>query len=218
MTQRPEIKAILFDKDGTIFDSEAAYRDAWVKAAGLFNFNFTPDMYDPLVGVRATESYQMAKDIFGPDFPLDKFAEKTREFINHHKWRGLPIKKGFDQFLQRASKLDIPLGLVTSAVYDAAILTFSQTDYLQHFDVIVTGDMVENAKPSPDPYLMASEKLGIEPRHILVFEDSNAGVEAAISAGCQTVAIPDYLPIREQLLASASHVLTDFEQAIAIIQ
>ncbi|MCU4674112.1 HAD family phosphatase [Catenovulum sp. 2E275] len=217
MTNQPEIKAILFDKDGTIFDSEAAYRDAWVTSAQHFNLEMTPQMYDPFVGIRAAESYKLARELFGNEFPLEEFAVKTRELIDYHKMRGLPIKKGFDRFFQQARQLNIPMGLVTSAVYDAAVLTFCQTDYLAHFDIIVAGDMVKHAKPSPECYLMASEKLGVEPQHILVFEDSNAGVEAATSAGCQTVAIPDYLPVHEALLAKASYVLESFDQAHSII-
>lgn len=213
----PKFKAILFDKDGTIFDSEAIYRESWVKAATDLGYHFTTDMYDPFVGVRAVESYQGAVKLFGEDFPIKQFIELTGRYNKQAKLAGMPIKKGFVEFFELAKKLNIPLGLVTSAVHDAAITTFHGTDFLEYFQIIVTGDMVDKPKPDPSCYLMACEQLKLHPSEVLVFEDSNAGVAAAIKAGCQTAAIPDYLPVQPQLLAQATHVFNSFEDALYLV-
>ncbi|EWH10707.1 HAD superfamily hydrolase [Catenovulum agarivorans DS-2] len=213
-----EFKAILFDKDGTIFDSEAVYRESWVKAANELGFHFTAEMYDPFVGVRAIESYQGAEKLFGPDFPIDEFIQRTRLYNEQVKKAGMPIKPGFEAFFSQAKKLNIPLGLVTSAVHDAAISTFQGTDFLQSFSVIVTGDMVEHPKPDPSCYQMACEQLKLKPSEVLVFEDSNAGVAAAVSAGCQTVAIPDYLPVKPELLKQAAYVFNSFNDALFLVK
>ncbi|WP_440905269.1 HAD family hydrolase [Catenovulum sp. SX2] len=210
-------KAILFDKDGTIFDSEAIYRESWVKAATEMGYHFTSEMYDPFVGVRAVESYQGAQKLFGDNFPIDKFIERTGYYNKQAKLAGMPIKPGFNAFFDQAKKLAIPLGLVTSAVHDAAITTFHGTDFLDYFQIIVTGDMVEQPKPDPSCYLMACKQLGLAPHEVLVFEDSNAGVAAAIQAGCQTAAIPDYLPVKPELLNNATYVFNSFADAMYLV-
>lgn len=212
-----EIKAILFDKDGTIFDSEKIYCDSWVASAKAFNVEFSAKMYDQFVGVRAVECYQRAHKMFGEHFPMEAFIKNNRQYIDEKKAAGMPIKKGFEDFFEQVKELSIPIGLVTSSAKEAAVLSFSGTNFMEFFQVFITGDLVESAKPSPDCYLMAAERLGLKPENILVFEDSNAGVSAATDAGCQTVVIPDYLPIKQDLLDKCSHVLASFEDAYFLI-
>lgn len=207
------IKAVLFDKDGTIFDSEKIYCESWVHSAKAFNVHFTAQMYDQFVGVRAIECYQRAKAMFGDDFPMDEFISHNRDYINQQKRAGFPLKLGFKSFFSRVKQTHLPIALVTSSVHDAAVLSFSGTDYLNDFDVFITGDQVKQAKPAPDCYLLACEELNIHPENALVFEDSSAGVAAATAAGCQTVAIPDYLPIQQDLLKQCAYVLNSFEEA-----
>ncbi|KMT64263.1 HAD family hydrolase [Catenovulum maritimum] len=211
------IKAVLFDKDGTIFDSEKMYCDSWVESAKAFNQHFTAKMYDDFVGVRAVECYARAHKMFGEDFPMEEFIAHNRAYIDHQKSLGLPQKPGFSDFFSQLKQLNMPIGLVTSSVHDAAVLSFTKTDYMDEFKVFITGDLVTQAKPAPDCYLMACEQLKLNPENVLVFEDSSAGVAAATSAGCQTVAIPDYLPVDKQLLGKCIHVLESFEQAHFLI-
>lgn len=213
-----KIQAILFDKDGTIFDSEQIYCDAWVASAKAFNVHFTAQMYDQFVGVRAVECFRIAHKMFGKDFPMDDFIKHNRQYIDEKKAQGMPIKKGFEAFFELAKKSHLPLGLVTSSVKDAAVLSFAGTNFMDYFEVFITGDQVKEAKPSPEGYLLASQRLNIEPENILVFEDSNAGVKAATSAGCQTVAIPDYLPIEQDLLDECIHVFDSFEDALFLLK
>lgn len=207
------IKAVLFDKDGTIFDSEKIYCESWVHSAKAFNVHFTAQMYDQFVGVRATECYQRAQAMFGDDFPMDEFIRHNRDYIDQQKRAGVPLKPGFKSFFDRLLLTNVPIALVTSSARDAAILSFSRTEYLNHFDAFITGDQVEHAKPAPDCYLLACEQLNVKPENCLVFEDSTAGVTAAVAAGCQTVAIPDYLPLPADLLNQCAYVFDSFEDA-----
>lgn len=212
------IKAVLFDKDGTIFDSEKIYCESWVQSAKAFNVHFTAQMYDQFVGVRAVECYQRAQAMFGDDFPMDEFIRHNRQYIDKQKRAGFPLKPGFKSFFSQLIQTQLSVALVTSSVHDAAVLSFSGTDYLTHFDAFITGDQVNQAKPAPDCYLLACEQLKVKPENCLVFEDSAAGVAAAVSAGCQTVAIPDYLPIPADLLNQCAYVLESFEEAHFLLE
>ncbi|AWB66024.1 HAD family phosphatase [Saccharobesus litoralis] len=207
-------KAILFDKDGTIFDSEAMFCQSWVESAKEFNVHFTAEMYDQFVGVRADECYRRAVDIFGKDFPMDEFKVYNRKWINDQKAIGVPFKLGFQAFFEKVLASKLPLGLVTSSTAEATRLSFGPyPEYLPHFQVQITGDKVAKPKPDPMGYLMACQALNVEPSQALVFEDSTAGITAGLEAGCQVVAIPDYLPIAQPLLDRCAYVLESFEQA-----
>jgi HAD superfamily hydrolase (TIGR01509 family) len=209
--------AILFDKDGTIFDSEQVCCDAWIKAAKLFDVDFTTAMFKKFIGLPTPDCFKMAHQDFGAEFPMDQFIVEVHHFISEQHRIGLPIKKGFDRFFRHLLANNIPCGLVTSAEHDSAIESFRQTDYLEKFKVFVTIKDVHSPKPAPECYLLACEKMGVKPERVLVFEDSNAGIEASIEAGCQTIAIPDMLSIEPRLLNRCYQVLSSFDDAYDVL-
>jgi beta-phosphoglucomutase-like phosphatase (HAD superfamily) len=211
--------AFLFDKDGTIFDSEAVYCQAWMASAKAFDVKFTRDMYKRFVGKRSDECYQQAQLLFGSNFPMAKFIAYQTKIIEQKKASGLNFKSGFPSFFQTLLFQQLPIALVTSSDRKATLSSFAPYPvYLDKFQVMVTGDQVINAKPDPQCYLMACQQLGIAPKRALVFEDSTAGITAAIAAGCQVAAIPDLLPISETLLAKCTYVFNNFKEALVLLK
>lgn len=208
--------AILFDKDGTIFDSEQVCCDAWITTAKTFNVHFTVDMFKGFIGIPTHICNKMAHQEFGLAFPMDQFTQEISRYISHQKRLGLPIKKGFDRFFHYIQEKNVPVGVVTSSGYDSAIESFQQTNYLQALDILITFDDIKNPKPAPDCYLLACQKLNVSPQRVLVFEDSNAGIEASLAAGCHTVAIPDIVDIEPELLARCHYTLPSFDEVYTI--
>lgn len=209
--------AILFDKDGTIFDSEQVCCDAWIKTAQAFNVHFTLDMFKTFIGIPTDECIKMAHQNFGLTFPMEQFTLEVSRYISAQKKLGLPIKKGFNRFFHYILENKVSVGVVTSSAYDSAVESFQQTSYMQGLDVLVTFDDITHPKPAPDCYLLACQKLSVSPGRVLVFEDSNAGIQAALAAGCQTVAIPDIVELEPALLARCHHRLRSFDEAYAIL-
>jgi beta-phosphoglucomutase-like phosphatase (HAD superfamily) len=111
----------------------------------------------------------------------------------------------------------MPIGLVTSAQLEGTKLSFQQSGYLSDFTTVVTVDDVKAPKPAAEPYLLACQRLGVAPEHVLVFEDSNVGLASAINAGCKTVAIPDLVVIDEVIKNQCYAVLNTFEQAYDLL-
>ncbi|MBC3766536.1 HAD family hydrolase [Neptunicella marina] len=218
MQNHIQFDAILFDKDGTIFDSEALSCEAWVETAKRFNVEFTPEMFHEFIGVPTDECYRMAHRRFGADFPMQDFIKYNRAYINDAKAKGLPQKAGFSQFFDFAKQLNIPLGLVTSAGKESTMLSFQRTDFARYFDTMITVEDVKNPKPAADCYLLACKQLSVDPKRTVVFEDSNPGIEAAIAAGCYTVAIPDTLPVSPELAGQCQHILSSFDDAYQIFR
>ncbi|MEP1446054.1 MAG: HAD family phosphatase [Paraglaciecola sp.] len=210
--------AVLFDKDGTIFDSEQVCCDAWLATAKRFNVDFTVDMFKKFVGVPTEQCNQIAHQEFGLSFPMDDFIRETRSFISAKKRLGLPIKQGFTGFFDYLVANKVPLGVVTSSGYDSAIESFQQTELLQALDTLVTFDDITHPKPAPDCYLLACQQLAVSPQRVLVFEDSNAGIEASLAAGCHTVAIPDLVELQPRLLADCLATISSFDEAYGILE
>jgi HAD superfamily hydrolase (TIGR01509 family) len=212
-----QFDAILFDKDGTIFDSEQVCCDAWMATAKVFDVHFTTDMFKRFIGIPTDLCNQIAHQEFGLTFPMDDFILETRRYISAKKRQGLPIKKGFDRFFNYILENKVPVGVVTSSAYDSAVESFQQTAYLQALDVMITFDDVANPKPAPDCYLLACKQLSVSPKRVLVFEDSNAGIKASLAAGCHTIAIPDIVELEPALLADCLHTLTSFDEIYGIL-
>lgn len=210
--------AILFDKDGTIFDSEQVCCDAWIATAKKFDVCFTTDMYKKFIGIPTHQCQQMAHQDFGLAFPMDDFILETRRYMSAKKHQGLPIKKGFERFFNFLLENKIPMGVVTSSDYGSAIESFQQTHFMQALDVLVTFDDITHPKPAPDCYLLACQKLLVTPENVLVFEDSNAGIEASLAAGCKTVAIPDIVEIEPNLLTRCHYTIPSFDEAYSLLK
>ncbi|MFT2089568.1 HAD family hydrolase [Paraglaciecola sp. 2405UD69-4] len=210
--------AILFDKDGTIFDSERMACDAWMNTAKVFDVPFTLDTYKTFIGVPTPACFKTAKGLFGDKVCMDDFIAEYRRYMAASKLQGVPIKKGFTDFFNTLKAANFPVGVVTSSSYDAAMGSFQHTDLLPQLDVLVTLDDVINPKPAADCYLLACEKLSVAPQRVLVFEDSSVGIKASLAAGCNTIAIPDLADIEPQLLSKCLDVLASFDEANKLLK
>ncbi|NTS75688.1 HAD family phosphatase [Catenovulum sp. SM1970] len=215
-TTSTPIQAILFDMDGTIFDTEVIYESGWIETAEAFGQSFTKEDYKKMVGVRREVCHQIAKDMFGPDFPMDDFIAAKDKHNQQVKAQGVAIKQGFEAFFQACLKKNLKLGLVTSshrAVVDANFARLTHFDYLKHFDCIVAAEDVTQPKPEPECYLKAAKQINVAPESCLVIEDSNPGCRAAIAASCPTLMIPDFLPAEPDVAEQLAEQVSSFDQA-----
>lgn len=188
-----DFDAILFDMDGTMFDSETVHCQGWKMTAKQFGQHFTDETYLQFIGKTTPDCMKLAMEMFNHQVNLDDFSARYYQNIESLVNKGVPLKPGFLAYLELVKKLNKPLGIVTSSAMAGVEGNFKFYDFYQAFSVIVTRDDVTEFKPSPEPYLLACQQLAVEPKRVLVFEDSNTGAEAALSAGCYTVGIADLI-------------------------
>ena len=187
----PPFDAILFDLDGTLVDTETIAVASGTEAFRRAGHPVGAEFLHQLIGKDHTASAAILRQSM-PAMDMDAFNRHWRELFNEHLARGLPLKPGAVDLLDRLAHL--PRGLVTSSRREEAHRKLGLAGIAHHFQIVITWDDVTAAKPAPDPYLLAAERLGVTPARCLVFEDSEVGAEAAHRAGCRVVQVPDVLP------------------------
>ena len=122
---------------------------------------------------------------------------------------GVDFKPGFHELFEMLETKNMPLVLVTTSSHSSVLRNFKGWNYPDRFDVMITADRGLPAKPAPDKYLQAAEDVSVRPQNMMVIEDSNIGMQAAISAGCKAVMIPDLVEPTDHVLSSAYKIFAN---------
>ncbi len=209
-------KAILFDMDGLMLDSECLYQAAWQTAARELGYTLDTAVYLSLVGQSNATAAAAFTAIFGSDFPVADFNDRW-----HARWQelvrsqGIVLKPGLLALLDWLEQQTVPKAVGTSSDLAEAHLCLSIAGIRDRFAAIVTVDQVAAGKPAPDIFLEAAHRLDIKPANCLVLEDSNAGVQAAQSAGMPVVMVPDLQSPNEASKAIALAIFSSLHEVKA---
>lgn len=203
------IDAILFDLDGTLIDTESVAIKAGRAAFAAVGHPVQDAFLHGLVGVDQPTAGGIIQSAY-PQLDLDLLNAHWRDGFETSIALDLPMKLGAKALLQMALR---PMSIVTSSGRGAAHQKLRMAQIDHHFDHVITVDDVTQAKPAPEPYLLAAQRMGVDPTRCLVFEDSEVGAEAAHRAGCIVVQVPDLIPsqgrwahhVAQDLLAGARH-------------
>ena len=214
-----KIQAVIFDMDGTIFDSEPVYMKINQDAAKQLGGFISDELYHSTVGTTMGESYSILAKGLADDFPMDKFADLWPILWDEYvKENGVVLKTGMLELIQYLNANKITKALATSSYRHEAELCLKLSNLRAEFATIVTGDEVKNGKPDPEIYLKAASNINIDPKNCLAIEDSNAGAQAAINAGMQTIVIPDLIPVSDEVKKHAVAVFESLHDVIDFLK
>ena len=203
-------RAVLFDMDGVIFDSERVLMGCWQELAAAWGYGDVEAVYHRCIGVTTAATEIILKDAYGEDFPWKDFRRQTTaRYLEKYSGGRLPVKPGVRELLAFLNGRGVPLALASST--DGALVRRWLTDagLLDAFQLLVTGDMVQNSKPDPEIFLKACALLGVEPTDSYVIEDSFNGIRAACAGGMHPLMVPDLLPPDGEMAQKAEAVLPD---------
>jgi beta-phosphoglucomutase len=212
------IKACIFDLDGVIVDTAHYHFVAWQRLARELGITFTEKENERLKGVSRMRSLEIILEIGGIELSeeeKEKLALRKNgwfvEYINAIKPE--EVFSGVPELLQSIRSKGIKVGLASSSKNADTVLRLLGIGNM--FDAIVDGTMIVNTKPDPEIFLLAASKLGVVPSDCVVFEDAEAGVEAAIAAGmkCVGVGLPGQLSTANEVVRNtADFQLADLEK------
>ncbi len=181
-------KAFLYDCDGTLADNMDAHKEAFVKTAALYNITLDKSIIDELAG---WPTVVIAKEImkrYDVQFDAEEFAhKKSHVFVEEFVEKTEPIPHVVEHLKQSVGKVGI--GVVSGGSRSTVSKTLQVIGVDQYLDVLVCAGETKRGKPFPDPFLEAARQLGVPPEDCLVFEDGNAGVQAAESAGMKWIRV-----------------------------
>ena len=181
--------ALIFDLDGLLVDSEPLAAAAMNRFLDSVGRTRDPVIQRQLLGRRLVEAMAITKDGYGLEQPLEELTELYGQMRLDALRGAVKPLPGAPEIIAWGRKQGLPIGLATSGMRQHADLSLAETGLAGLFDIEVTGDEVDRGKPAPDLFLLAAERLGIDPTLAMVLEDSPLGVEAAAAAGMQVIAV-----------------------------
>ena len=191
------IKAVLFDMDGTIFDSEKIYRKAWLAVFQKLGIErYYEESMRVVTGRDHDEIGAYLRRLAGYDFDYEAiWRYKSDVIFKIVEQAGLELKPGVPEVFDRLHEMGILCALASSTNSERAEQFLTITGVKGYFDLILTGKCVAHSKPAPDVFLLAAEKLGVAPNECLVAEDSENGVLAGYAAGMKVVFVKDLMDL-----------------------
>ncbi len=203
------IRACLFDLDGVVVDTAKYHYIAWGKIADELGFHFSEQDNERLKGVSRMESLDILLDVGKikiDQYQKEKLAEKKNNLYVSYIQKMTPdeILPGVISFLDelRSNGILIALGSASKN----ALFILDKIKLIQKFDAVIDGNKVSNAKPDPEVFLKGALELGVIPQNCLVFEDAQAGIDAARNGGMHIIGVG-----QNENLKNAEYVIPGFE-------
>lgn len=202
------MKAVIFDVDGTLLDTERIYMQAWKDAAAELGYEIADELLRKTRAINVKEAARIFETEIGNGFSYDKTRVVRVRIAEEIIQRESPIlKPGVTELLAFLQEKRIRLSVASSTHLKGTKEHLSESGILEPFEVVVGGDMVTKGKPNPDIFLKAAELLHLAPEECLVVEDSPAGIRAAHAAGMKAVLVPDQAAITQEIIEMSDVVL-----------
>ena len=215
-----EIKAVLFDMDGLMVDTESLSTEAFINSAKAQGYNMTKEETLKVLGFTKANIYQFWIDYFqGTNVDGKKLVDDHYEYIENVLYTVGPEKMPYvEELLKYLKENNYKIAVASSS--DAADIknNLEKTKLEKYIDEIASGAEVENGKPAPDVFLLAAKRLGVDAKDCLILEDSKAGIKAGKASGAMVFMVPDMYTVDKECEDTADRILTNLGEVIEILE
>ena len=217
-TARGAVRAVIFDMDGTLLDTEKLYMRFWLEAAHRLGYPMRPEHVLHIRSMAAMYAGPLLRREVCPDFDYFAVRELRREimeaYIDEH---GVEPKPGMLDTLAAIRERGLLIGLATATEEPRARKYLRMVDAEGYFDAITCASMVARGKPAPDIYLLAAQRLGVAPGEAIAVEDAPSGIRSAHDAGLIPVMVPDQDQPDETTRALCRAVVSELRGVLSLL-
>lgn len=208
-------KAVIFDMDGLMIDSErVTYNEYVKKLAQLGHHDFTEELYRNCLGKNKQGICQVFIDHYGQDFPMTEVWDDVHVWIDESLRQYVPKKKGLVELLEYLKANNYKTIVATSSGRARVDEILKNADLTKYFDDSICGDEVTHGKPHPEIFLTACQKLDVKPEEALVLEDSEAGILAAYDGHIDVICVPDMKYPEPQFVEKVTKIVDSLDEVI----
>ena len=215
-----EIKAVLFDMDGLMVDTESLSTEAFINSAKAQGYNMTKEETLKVLGFTKANIYQFWIDYFqGTNVDGKKLVDDHYEYIENVLYTVGPEKMPYvEELLKYLRENNYKIAVASSSDTADIKNNLEKTKLEKYIDEIASGAEVENGKPDPDVFLLAAERLGVDAKDCLILEDSKAGIKAGKASGAMVFMVPDMFTVDKECEDTADRILTNLGEVIGILE
>lgn len=215
-----EIKAVLFDMDGLMVDTESLSTEAFINSAKAQGYNMTKEETLKVLGFTKANIYQFWIDYFqGTNVDGKKLVDDHYEYIENVLYTVGPEKMPYvEELLKYLRENNYKIAVASSSDTADIKNNLEKTKLEKYIDEIASGAEVENGKPAPDVFLLAAERLGVDAKDCLILEDSKAGIKAGKASGAMVFMVPDMFTVDKECEDTADRILTNLGEVIEILE
>jgi HAD superfamily hydrolase (TIGR01509 family) len=212
------VKAVVFDMDGLLIDTEVVYREAIMDAAAERGVDLPLWLFHKMIGAPITQNIELMLGHYGPAFDyqglFDAAGQRFSDII-HLEDR---LKAGVLELLDHLDAVGLPRAIATSSGHESVERHLRPNGVLDRFHAVVARGDYLNGKPSPDPFLAAARRLDVDPADCLALEDSHNGIRAAHAAGMMAVMVPDLLEATDEMQELAVAIADSLHDVVAWLE
>lgn len=187
-------KAVIFDMDGVIFDSERIIIELWEDFGAKNNMPHMHEVTIRCVGLNDKATEEVFKEVYGDDYDYRRFQKIiSKQYHEMADGGKLPMMIGVREILDYLKNNGYKIALASSTRTEVVVNQLKAANIYEYFDKVVCGDMVTHSKPHPEIFLKAADELEVDITKAYIIEDSYNGIRAAYAAGAKPIMVPDMI-------------------------